>query len=201
MLVWSPKGSGGPRATLGWGLSPRRSGDRVPCPHMPCPCVACPPRCKQGPPPLTLLFPLCLPRSLRTQQPPPRVVAYPRPSPSSPFGHQALSDLQAQRDVTAQPLPQLQHGESPGAGGHRPPDPPPLQWSLFYTAPLLEPRQIISALITGVFGCWMTVQRAHPALSSEWFLPSRRPHTPELKSWFVLTEINWILLLESIVIK
>lgn len=83
------------------------------------------PHCKQGPPTLTLLSPLCLHRSLRTQQPPLSVVAYPRPSPSSPPGHQALSDLQAQRDVTAQPLPQLQHGESqsPGAGGHRPPDP------------------------------------------------------------------------------
>lgn len=95
-------------------------------PDPPCrvPPVPCPPCCEQGPPTLTLLFPLCLPRSLRTQQPPLSIVAYPRPSPSSPLGHQALSDLQAQRDVTAQPLPQLQHGESPGVGGYRLLDPP-----------------------------------------------------------------------------
>lgn len=161
MLVLSPKGRGVPRATLGWDLSLRRV--RSPWQMAP---RAVSPRCEQGPPTLTLLFPLCLPRSLRTQQPPLSVVAYPRPSPSSSLGHQALSDLQAQRDVTAQPLPQLQHGESQGVGGHRLLDPSPLQQSLFCTAPLLEPRQVISGLITGVFGCSMLVQCACLALSS-----------------------------------
>ena len=118
MLVLSPKGRGVPRAILGWDLSLRRV--RSPWQMAPC---AVSPHCEQGPPMLTLLFPLCLPRSLRTQQPPLSIVAYPWPSPSSSLGHQALSDLQAQRDVTAQPLPQLQHGESQGVGGHQLLDP------------------------------------------------------------------------------
>lgn len=118
MLGLSPKGRGVPRATLGWDLLLKR----VQTPRAVSPCAVSP-CCEQGPPMLTLLFPLCLPRSLRTQQPPLSIVAHPRPSPSSPLGHQALSDLQAQRDITAQPLPQLQHGESPGVGGHRLPDP------------------------------------------------------------------------------
>lgn len=119
-----------------------------------------------GPPALTLLFPLCLRRTLRTQQPPLSVVAHPRPSPPSPLGHQALLDLQAQRDVTAQPLPQLQHGESWGTGGHRLLDPSSLQGSLFYVAPLLERHQIIFGLVIRMFGCWTLVQCTCPSLGA-----------------------------------
>lgn len=131
-----------PRAVSPHAVSPRAVSPRAVSPHAVSPCAVSP-RCKQGPPTLTLLSPLCLRRSLRTQQPPLSVVAYPRPSPSSPPGHQALSDLQAQRDVAAQPLPQLQHGESPspGAGGHRPPDPssPSAVPLLHVTSPRMPP--------------------------------------------------------------
>lgn len=68
-------------------------------------------------------------------------------------------------------------------------------------APLLEPYQVVSGLIPEVFGCWMPVQHAHFALITERFLPSQRLSVPELKTWFILTKINWILPLESIVIK
>lgn len=117
---------------------------KIGCPQQIIQCAVSPcamsPHHELRPPALTLLFPLCLPRSLRTQQPPLSIVAHSWPSPSSPLGHQALLDLQAQRDVTAQPLPQLQHGESWGTGGHRLLDPSAPHWSLFYVAPLLQPH-------------------------------------------------------------
>ncbi|XP_041282254.1 zinc finger protein 385C-like isoform X3 [Onychostruthus taczanowskii] len=95
------------------------------------------------------------PRSLRTQQPPLSVVAHPWPASSSSLGHQALSDLQAQRDITAQPLPQLQHGESPGRMGMDCWIPPLLQQSLLCMAPLLEAYQmdpVQKAVISHTFG-------------------------------------------------
>lgn len=79
--------------------------------------------------------------------------------------------------------------------------PPPLQQSLLYMAPVLEPYQVVSGLIPGVFCCWTPVQHVHFALSSEKFLPSQCLSVPELKTWFILTKINWILPVESIVIK
>lgn len=38
--------------------------------------------------------------------------------------------------------------------------PPPLQQSLLYMAPVLEPYQVVSGLIPGVFGCWTPVQHS-----------------------------------------
>lgn len=169
------KGSPGPpwARTFHWGGSVVHGR----CPHVPC-LVCSVLLLRAGITNADAALSLYLPRSLRTQQPPFSIVAYPWPASSPPLGHQALSDLQAQRDIAAQPLPQLQHGESPGCMGIGCWTPPPLQQSLLYMAPLLEPHQVVSGFIPGVFGCWTPVQHAHFALSSERFLPSQEPAYP-----------------------
>lgn len=149
MLGLNPKTRGMPRAPpcrtchQRVGAAPDHPGGLVPV-------------CEWGPLVLTLLSP---PRSLRTQQSPPSIAAYSRPAPSPPLGHQALPDLQAQRDVPAQPLPQFQHGESPwaeGCGCRTPSSSIPKKKkeknnSFLPILLLLEPSQISPGLILGLF--------------------------------------------------